>query len=101
MGEEGLEYVDFVSGEVDVHHWLRGTCRYGILPANGLIYVPPHNCGCHLGTLLQGFLALTSQKVNFVELKTSLKEIMFFNRLNGKFQLKSNGHYHNITIRMY
>ncbi|MHC4516975.1 MAG: outer membrane protein assembly factor BamB family protein [Planctomycetota bacterium] len=61
MGEEGLEYVNFDSGEVDVHHWLRGTCRYGILPANGLIYVPPHNCGCHLGTLLQGFLALTCQ----------------------------------------
>ena len=39
-GEEGIEYIDFRSGELDVHHWLRGACSYGIMPANGLIYLP-------------------------------------------------------------
>jgi len=58
MGEEGIEYVDFASGESDVHYWLRGACRYGIMPANGFVYVPPHNCACYLGTLMHGFLAL-------------------------------------------
>ncbi len=58
MGEEGIEYVDFRSGESDVHYWLRGACRYGIMPANGFVYVPPHNCACYLGTLMHGFLAL-------------------------------------------
>jgi outer membrane protein assembly factor BamB len=57
-GEEGIEYVDFDSGEVDVHHWLRGACRYGVMPANGLIYLPTHHCGCHANTLLNGFIAL-------------------------------------------
>ncbi len=57
-GEEGIEYVDFDSGEVDVHHWVRGACRYGVMPANGLIYLPTHGCGCHANTLLNGFIAL-------------------------------------------
>jgi outer membrane protein assembly factor BamB len=61
MGEEGIEYVDFQSGESDVHYWLRGACRYGIMPANGFIYVPPHNCGCYLGTLVYGLVALKSR----------------------------------------
>ncbi|MGM0490929.1 MAG: PQQ-binding-like beta-propeller repeat protein [Planctomycetota bacterium] len=58
MGEEGIEYIDFETGETDIHYWLRGACRYGIMPANGLIYVPPHNCGCYLGTLVHGLVAL-------------------------------------------
>jgi len=58
MGEEGIEYIDFASGQYDAHYWLRGACRYGIMPANGFIYVPPHNCGCYLGTLVHGLVAL-------------------------------------------
>ncbi len=61
MGEEGIEYIDFASGAADVHYWLRGACRYGIMPANGFIYVPPHNCGCYLGTLVNGLMALKAR----------------------------------------
>jgi len=57
-GEEGIEYIDFRTGELDVHHWLRGACSYGIMPANGLIYLPTHSCGCHNNVKLNGFLAL-------------------------------------------
>ncbi|MHC5055329.1 MAG: outer membrane protein assembly factor BamB family protein [Planctomycetota bacterium] len=60
-GEEGIEYVDFDSGEVDVHHWVRGACRYAVMPANGLIYLPTHHCGCHANTLLNGFIALGAE----------------------------------------
>ena len=59
-GEEGIEYIDFASGAVDIHHWLRGACKYGLLPANGLIYLPTHSCGCHSNVKLNGFFALTS-----------------------------------------
>ena len=59
-GEEGIEYINLGSGEIDIHHWVRGACRYGILPANGLIYLPTHSCGCHRNVKLNGFLALTS-----------------------------------------
>ncbi|MFP4057614.1 MAG: PQQ-binding-like beta-propeller repeat protein [Candidatus Brocadiia bacterium] len=61
-GEEGIEYIDLASGEVDIHHWVRGACRYGILPANGLIYLPTHSCGCHHNVKLNGFLALAAQR---------------------------------------
>ena len=60
-GEEGIEYIDFQSGKLDIHHWLRGACGYGLMPANGLIYMPTHACGCHANAKLNGFLALSSR----------------------------------------
>ncbi len=62
-GEEGIEYIDFDSGELDIHHWIRGVCSYGIMPANGCIYLPTHSCGCHNNAKLNGFIALTSAGV--------------------------------------
>jgi len=62
-GEEGIEYIDFDSGELDIHHWIRGVCSYGIMPANGCIYLPTHSCGCHNNAKLNGFIALTADEV--------------------------------------
>lgn len=61
-GEEGIEYIDFKTGELDVHHWLRGACAFGILPANGYIYLPTHACGCSANSKLHGFIALASEE---------------------------------------
>ena len=58
--KEGIEYVDIQSGEIATCHWVRGVCRYGIMPANGLIYAPPHQCGCFIDAKLNGFLALAT-----------------------------------------
>jgi len=63
-GEEGIEYIDFHSGKLVVHHWLRGACSYGIMPANGLIYLPTHACGCHSNVKLNGFFALAARPVD-------------------------------------
>jgi outer membrane protein assembly factor BamB len=60
-GEEGIEYIDFETGELEVHHWLRGACSYGIMPANGMIYLPSHACGCHGNAKLNGFIAMTDR----------------------------------------
>ncbi|MHC4541732.1 MAG: outer membrane protein assembly factor BamB family protein, partial [Planctomycetota bacterium] len=38
--------------------WVRGACLYGIMPANGMIYNPPHPCACYLEAKLYGFNAL-------------------------------------------
>lgn len=54
----GIEFVDTASGEVSSQHWVRGSCYYGELPANGLLYVPPHNCACYIRAKLSGFMAL-------------------------------------------
>jgi len=57
-GRRGTEFIDLASGEVLWHSWARGVCRYGVMPSNGLLYVPPHACGCYVAAKLTGFNAL-------------------------------------------
>ncbi len=60
-GRAGIEFVDTDSGRVAAHHWIRGSCYFGVLPANGLLYVPPHNCACYIRAKLSGFMAFRSE----------------------------------------
>jgi len=54
----GIEMINTETGHWDIHHWVRGACLYGIMPANGLIYAPPHPCACYQEAKLDGFNAL-------------------------------------------
>jgi len=54
----GTEFVDLQEGLHTIHNWVRGTCHVGMMPANGLQYVPPHPCVCYIEEKLSGFLAL-------------------------------------------
>ncbi len=54
----GIEFVDPRTEHWDINHWVRGGCVYGIMPCNGLVYAPPHNCACYLEAKLFGFNAL-------------------------------------------
>lgn len=56
----GIEFVDPETESWDINHWVRGGCLYGVMPANGLTYAPPHNCACYPETKLYGFNALSS-----------------------------------------
>jgi outer membrane protein assembly factor BamB len=56
----GIEFVDLKTGQWTIHHWVRGGCLYGIMPANGLIYAPPHPCACYPESKLYGFVALAA-----------------------------------------
>lgn len=58
VGRHGVGFIPLQTGATKLHDWIRGTCRYGILPCNGLLYLPPHTCSCHVRSLLSGFLAL-------------------------------------------
>jgi hypothetical protein len=49
LGRSGVEFVDVATGAAAPHHWTRGTCQYGVIPCNGLLYVPPHTCACGYG----------------------------------------------------
>ena len=57
-GEAGVEFLSTENDSGYAHHFIRGTCQYGILPCNGLLYVPPHSCACYINAKLNGFLAL-------------------------------------------
>ena len=67
MSRTGTEFVDIKTGEWTLHHWVRGACLYGIMPANGLLYAPQHPCSCYIGAKMYGFTALapanSSQRV--------------------------------------
>jgi outer membrane protein assembly factor BamB len=58
MSRTGTEFVDIETGEWTLHHWVRGACLYGIMPANGLLYAPQHPCSCYIGAKMYGFTAL-------------------------------------------
>jgi len=57
----GVEYVSLTGGENTQCDWTRGPCRYGIMPCNGLLYVPPNPCFCYPGVKLTGFNALAAE----------------------------------------
>ncbi|HVC95053.1 MAG TPA: PQQ-binding-like beta-propeller repeat protein [Pirellulales bacterium] len=56
----GIELVDFKAKHWDINHWVRGACLYGVLPCNGLLYAPPHNCACYPEAKLYGINALAA-----------------------------------------
>ena len=56
----GIEFVDIENSSWDLNHWVRGGCLYGVMPCNGLVYAPPHNCACYPEAKLFGLNALAS-----------------------------------------
>ncbi len=57
-GRRGVEFIDLQSGDVLWNSWVRGVCKYGVMPCNGLLYAPSHACGCYIAAKLTGFHAL-------------------------------------------
>jgi len=60
----GIEFFDVTSGKVTHDSWIRGACLYGFMPANGLLYTPPHPCACYMQGKLTGFLAVAPESKN-------------------------------------
>ena len=61
-GRSGVEVVSYEDGWVANNSWLRGTCQYGIMPGNGLLYVPPDACGCFPKVRTPGFFAAAPKR---------------------------------------
>lgn len=57
----GIEFIDFQAKHWLTHHWVRGGCLYGIMPCNGLLYAPSHDCACYPEAKLNGFCALAPE----------------------------------------
>ena len=58
LGRDGIEFIDIATGKGQGNPWTRGACQYGVMPCNGLIYVPPHSCACHIEYKLSNFNVL-------------------------------------------
>lgn len=61
-GKRGIEFFDLIGDDHSRNNWIRGVCQYGVLPCNGLIYAPPHACGCYMESKLYGFWALAADR---------------------------------------
>lgn len=64
---EGAEFLDFNADNHCQNNWLRGACRYGMMPANGMLYVPSDQCFCQPGAKFLGFAAITAGRDNTSE----------------------------------
>jgi len=61
-GRTGVEFISLKTGELLTHNWIRGGCKYGVMPANGMLYLPPEQCGCYIQSKLTGFHALAPKR---------------------------------------
>ena len=61
-GNSGVEVLSLTRGWLSNNSWIRGTCQYGIIPANGLLYAPPDACACFLTVKVPGFFAAAPQR---------------------------------------
>ena len=57
---EGAEFLDFQADNHSQNNWIRGACKYGMVPCNGMLYVPADQCFCQPGAKLLGYTALTA-----------------------------------------
>ena len=76
LGRSGVEFIDVTTGKAIPHHWTRGTCQYGIMPSNGLLYVPSNSCACFITSKINGFNCLTPayRKLEVTNLKSERLE---------------------------
>ena len=59
LGHSGIQVIDLATKTNETHRWVRGLCQYGIMPANGYIYVPPDTCQCYNSGKINGLFALS------------------------------------------
>jgi outer membrane protein assembly factor BamB len=54
----GTEFYKVGGNQVEIHDYVRGSCIYGVMPCNGLLYKPPDSCACFYQSKLEYFCAL-------------------------------------------
>lgn len=55
---EGAEFMDLNGDTHGQNNFIRGACKLGMVPANGMLYVPADQCFCQPGAKLLGFAAV-------------------------------------------
>jgi outer membrane protein assembly factor BamB len=62
-GKSGIEVLSIDEKKwLSNNSWIRGTCQYGIMPANGFLYAPPDACACFLTVKAPGYFAAAPQR---------------------------------------
>jgi len=61
---EGAEFLDLKGTNHRQNNFVRGACKMGMLPCNGMLYAPADQCFCQPGGKLLGMLALRSDQTD-------------------------------------
>ncbi len=54
----GAEFYRVGDSKVEIFNYVRGSCVYGVMPCNGLLYKPADSCACYYQSKLEYFCAL-------------------------------------------
>jgi len=54
----GTEFYEVGGNSVEIYNYVRGSCIYGVMPCNGLLYKPPDSCACYYMSKLEYLCAL-------------------------------------------
>ncbi len=54
------EFYDLATGVQTTSSFVRGSCQYGQMPCNGLLYAPHDSCACSVESKLNSFKALSA-----------------------------------------
>ena len=63
MNGIGTEFYEVGSEEVEIYNYVRGSCIYGVMPCNGLLYKPADSCACYYQSKLDYMAALAPGRV--------------------------------------
>jgi len=55
----GAEFYRLGDTKLQIYNYVRGSCVYGVMPCNGLLYKPPDSCCCYYQSKLEHFCALS------------------------------------------
>jgi len=92
IGHSGIQLVDPKTKSTATNQWVRGICQYGIMPANGYIYVPPDPCRCYNTAKINGFFALAERNsMQDIEISPTLEKGPAYSDISGKRGAKSVG----------
>ncbi|MHC4501805.1 MAG: outer membrane protein assembly factor BamB family protein [Planctomycetota bacterium] len=90
IGHSGIQLVDPKTQQKATNQWVRGLCQYGIMPANGYIYVPPDPCQCYKTVKINGFFALSEKSsTDEIELAPAVEKGPAFAPVSARRDAKS------------
>ncbi|MHC4250665.1 MAG: outer membrane protein assembly factor BamB family protein [Planctomycetota bacterium] len=85
IGHSGIQVLDPKTKKSSTNQWVRGLCQYGIMPANGCIYVPPDPCQCYGAVKINGFFALAERNsMDEIEIAPAVVRGPAFARVSGR-----------------
>jgi len=85
IGHSGIQLIDPKTKKLATNQWIRGLCQYGIMPANGCIYVPPDPCQCYSSVKVNGFVAVSERNsMDDIKISSTLEKGPAFGKINRK-----------------